>query len=1594
MIFMVLALVVMNQLPQTLSAQTINLLVNGGFENNESGWSGWSSGTNVTDADYYTGAHCANFITKGTLEQSPITVVPGKTYKLGAWIKINSMAGNDWGGVRLYAVEYNWSNGYSSEFLTPQNRPAGQWFHEIISFTPSTAAIRVQAGFFGGPGWTADFSVDEIVLTGEPVFNAGPVIDSLVLSGNSGMVPFTVSGQIIAHDPDGAIENYIIDMGDGAVYAGDQAFVHTYRIPGNYTLRVSVTDDAGAYSTELRPIQAAGTSPHAISILQPQAWEGNQFHTSSGSITITGTRYNGSGDIFWINSRSMQSGYVPVISDTFRILDLNLMPGKNAIRVQSSQGNGTNLKDEIVVSYVPAGYSGPEIAGITATKTTVKQYERTDITFSLRTVADNLFFPYDTLMPANLNTGNGVSVDMVFSNGAIVKRQPAFLNMDFIRTGDHLMPTGHFVWTVRMAFRETGTWSSTIIARDSAGTKQVNGPVITVLADTLNPGYLRVSAADNRYFEFENGKPFIAMGYGTSVSGPVQVDAQMADWKKNDLNFSRFWLSGVSPFSDPWSSWATHHQMTGNGYMPPPLLTFNQKCGNGKFSYRIASPAVDNVNTPAIFRGFWDGTTYVKPGQLYRITARVKTIGVTGNGGLVMKTGGWLGTSVVNPGVGVVMSPYMKGDNGWSYLVGTIQTGSSQSALENLYLVLEDCTGEAFLDEMQIQAVNAGGSLDDNILCKWNANSHQYLDPIRCKEADYMIDTANRSGIHYKVVIQEKNDYISNHIDKAGFVTTNKGSFDQPAGSGLHRLYEYFWRNLVARWGYATSVHSWELVNEGAPASYPDLTNDLADYFDTRSPYPRMVSTSFWSNWEPGYWKDSHADYADIHAYVMTTGWIDTMTIDGVLYNREALKNDAAAALYAYSVTTGTDPQRNKPVILGETDLDMSGSQSPDPMLALDTAGVWLHNFNWAHISHGGLTGLIWNTENIRNNNLSYRYRGFSSFMSGIPLTTGQYRKIDAVSSNPLLRVWGQAQASGNAAHLWIQNRYHTWKKVVTLGNPAPENGIITISGLAPGNFQLERWDSWNEDTIAGSKEMVTVNASGILQIQVDSLVADIAFKLSGGGTGIVPVVSQDWPQFQKDAARSGRTTSSVAPPFRARWIWAGPGRTLRNKESRPGWHDDLTTRDGYSFPIPDTVGFTIAGSVQPVVKGGRLYFCTMEGDAYALDIHDGTTLWHASVPGGSMVSAGVADDKVIFAGVTGTVYAFDTATGDPRWQYNSRGAITTAPCIISNSLVTANHKGKVFRISASGNLLWEQNLRIPVTGGIAADGNSVYIPAENLVVYALNLSDGSTRASHQVKGQSFRLCHPVIHNGRIWVTSCAVAEMGSEYIMEDVMASSGSLADEQANIRRWLQGDNNGGTWLNASPDWQHIFALDTLSLEEPFLVPAGPVDGCGFPAPSAALDNTGRVLCWWKTRYPKLTAAGPAFGTNYSLDIAGINQANGNRIPIDNGQFSGMFPLETDNLYALSTGGDYLWLRQHFRGTQVINLNTSQYVLAQVTTRYSDGGNFSGAHICYRNQNPGNNGPYLTTQQSTMGRTAAVITGNYVFLAEEFGIVAIEHY
>ncbi|MCX8155953.1 MAG: PQQ-binding-like beta-propeller repeat protein [Verrucomicrobiae bacterium] len=492
---------------------------------------------------------------------------------------------------------------------------------------------------------------------------------------------------------------------------------------------------------------------------------------------------------------------------------------------------------------------------------------------------------------------------------------------------------------------------------------------------------------------------------------------------------------------------------------------------------------------------------------------------------------------------------------------------------------------------------------------------------------------------------------------------------------------------------------------------------------------------------------------------------------------------------------------------------------------------------------------------------------------------------------------------------------------------------------------------------------------------------------------GAPALPAADWPQLQADAARTGRSADEVAPPYRARWLWFGPAGTLRNRLSRPGapgWTNDLTSGPGKSYPLPAQVPFTLAGTMQPIVHRGRVLVASLEGKVFAIQEEDGATAWEADLPGGSLATGAAAGEVVVFASLRGSVHAYHLNNGRPLWTVSTGRAITGAPCLAGDRLYVANHAGLVCAMHLeSGRVLWQSaRLGAAVQGSLAATSNAVYAVAENLKVYRLDARDGTITATRQIYGQSFRLQWPVIHAGRLWVRTAPAWCVGSEYVNDPLLATATSLADEEEKFLLWLEGRAAFGP-LSAPHDWKSFFALNLEDLTEPYVIPCGPSEGCGQPPNPPAVTSRGELVAWWPTRHPALVGRGGAFGTRYFLDLAAVDIATGRRKPLDAGPPAHVWPMETDNLYALTTGGRFCYWRQRFRGTYAMDLEARRHYQVQVEVRDRDGGVWS-APVMYVDRRQ--DGLPRTPSPATAGRVGAAVANGRLYLCESYGITAVE--
>ena len=297
-------------------------------------------------------------------------------------------------------------------------------------------------------------------------------------------------------------------------------------------------------------------------------------------------------------------------------------------------------------------------------------------------------------------------------------------------------------------------------------------------------------------------------------------------------------------------------------------------------------------------------------------------------------------------------------------------------------------------------------------------------------------------------------------------------------------------------------------------------------------------------------------------------------------------------------------------------------------------------------------------------------------------------------------------------------------------------------------------------------------------------------------------------------------------------------------------------------------------------------------------------------------------------------------------------------------------------------------HLGAAIAGGIAVDGDGLYVGAENLQFYKLDLACGEVLLRTRVRGQSFAAQWPVVCRGKVYVEASPIPMIGSEYVGEDLMDAARDVAHEMQLWREFLRGQ---GGFQHASADWRHLAVLETTDFREPFLVPCGPFDGCGQPPDPPAVDAQDRVWTYFKSRW-SFFARPCGFGTRHQVDLGPIDPDTGDRVVVDNGRKAdnAWYAWETDNLYALTFGGPVLYLRQSFRGTVAIHTGTTEARAVSNLYHRRDGGVWHGDVQYARDYERGDRVP-RASRRAPYSRPPVAVSGGALFRVESFCLTAV---
>jgi hypothetical protein len=327
-----------------------------------------------------------------------------------------------------------------------------------------------------------------------------------------------------------------------------------------------------------------------------------------------------------------------------------------------------------------------------------------------------------------------------------------------------------------------------------------------------------------------------------------------------------------------------------------------------------------------------------------------------------------------------------------------------------------------------------------------------------------------------------------------------RGFLEQPGDFLSHprakRLFKKRMRYTIARYGYSTTISSWELWNEvrltdGYSSAKTTLWHkEMGDYVKTLDPTRRLLTTSYGSRWDrDAYALPSH-DFTQVHIYHVDNAEWMTWLIRSV---DEQLRG------------IGRDRTLSKPILIGEYGLAHNpnyGEVTEDSKWPVDPDGLHVHNSLWIGLFSGsaGTAMNWWWDVYIDKRDLYYHFTGISRYIKGEDLRQGSLRRVDLSGDNGgyyarTPKVAGAALAGTDRAYGWLYENAYTIKHFGPT-DAAVSGASIDLSGLEDGLYWVEFWNT--VDGVATSRREVTVT-HGSVKLRIPDFKGDIAFKLYRG---------------------------------------------------------------------------------------------------------------------------------------------------------------------------------------------------------------------------------------------------------------------------------------------------------------------------------------------------------------------------------------------------------------------------------------------------------------------------------------------------------------
>jgi len=169
-----------------------------------------------------------------------------------------------------------------------------------------------------------------------------------------------------------------------------------------------------------------------------------------------------------------------------------------------------------------------------------------------------------------------------------------------------------------------------------------------------------------------------------------------------------------------------------------------------------------------------------------------------------------------------------------------------------------------------------------------------------------------------------------------------------------------------------------------------------------------------------------------------------------------------------------------------------------------------------------------------------------------------------------------------------------------------------------------------------------------------------------------------------------------------------------------------------------------------PVVADGTVFFTSVDGHLYAIDLSNGNLRWKYAAGAPIKSSPAVGDEDVYFGDEDGVFHAVAIESGSTRWKFEAEAEIVSSANLVQGKILFGSHDENVYCLNGQGELLWKVRTEGFVYGTPAVHDGLVISAGCDGFMRVLALADGSEQSRIELGG--YVGASPAIVAGKAYV--------------------------------------------------------------------------------------------------------------------------------------------------------------------------------------------------------------------------------------------------